>query len=143
MKTNLGHLESAAGIAGTHEIGTVDSAWKNSAKLYTSKIRVVASSGIVFPWHVPTKLEAWNRRGRSRIGGVSSFGFSGTNAHVIVEEYRADLAALKSSSTSSAQSNIAAQPYLFPISAKSVPALHAIAGRLHRYISISSIDSTC
>merc|ERR1712131_200395 len=38
------------------------------------------------PVQVATKLTSWPTNGKSRIAGVSSFGFSGTNAHVVLEE---------------------------------------------------------
>jgi acyl transferase domain-containing protein/SAM-dependent methyltransferase len=134
VKTNLGHLESAAGIAGLIKLVLSIQHGKIPPNLHFE----IPSRRIEWdrlPMAVPTKLEPWNRRGHSRVGGVSSFGFSGTNAHVIVEEYRSDLeSAVDQSPTSSAQSESVAQPYLFPLSAKSVPALHAIANRLHRYL---------
>ncbi len=135
VKTNLGHLESAAGIAGLMKLVLSIQHGKIPANLhFENPSRHIEWDPL--PMSIPTKLEPWNRRGRSRIGGVSSFGFSGTNAHLIVEEYRPDLEATSDRpSISSAQSDSAAQLYLFPISAKSVPALHAIAARLHRHLA--------
>jgi acyl transferase domain-containing protein/protein-L-isoaspartate O-methyltransferase len=135
VKTNLGHLESAAGIAGLMKLVLSIQHGKIPPNLhFQNPSRRIEWDRL--PMHVPTNLEPWTRRGRSRVGGVSSFGFSGTNAHVIVEEYRSDLESTSDrTSTSSAQADSAAQPYLFPISAKSVRALHAIAARLHRHLA--------
>jgi acyl transferase domain-containing protein/ubiquinone/menaquinone biosynthesis C-methylase UbiE len=154
VKTNLGHLESAAGIAGLMKLVLSIQHGKIPANLHFER----PNSRIEWnqlPIKVPTDLQPWNRRGRTRVGGVSSFGFSGTNAHVIVEEYRPDLESTSSnrspisdSASLSAQTGAVTQPYLFPISAKSLPALHAIAGRLRDYfighpsLSVSDIAHT-
>lgn len=135
VKTNLGHLESAAGIAGLMKLVLSIQYGKIPPNLhFENPSRRIEWDRL--PMHIPTKLEPWNRRGRSRVGGVSSFGFSGTNAHVIVEEYISDVEPTSDrSSISSAQSSSADEPYLFPISAKSVPALHAIGARLRRHLA--------
>ena len=86
VKSNMGHLESAAGIAGL--IKTIlclqnkelprslhfDSPNPNIA-WQTLPIRVTAA-------HM-----SWDTRRSTRVAGVSSFSFSGTNAHVLVEEF--------------------------------------------------------
>ncbi|HTZ16785.1 MAG TPA: type I polyketide synthase, partial [Mycobacterium sp.] len=85
VKTNIGHLEAAAGIAGL-------------IKVILSLEHEVLPKHLHFkkpsphiPWdRLPVRVvdEAlpWARDGRPRIAGVSSFGFSGTNSHVIVQE---------------------------------------------------------
>jgi thioester reductase-like protein len=83
VKTNIGHLEPAAGIAGVVkallalEHGTVP------PHLHLEQ----ASSRV--PWatmhlDVPTRPRPWPRRDRPRRAAVSSFGASGTNAHVVL-----------------------------------------------------------
>ena len=88
-KTNIGHLEAAAGIAGV-------------IKVILSLEHETLPKHLHFhnpsphiPWdRLPVKIvqEAtpWERNGRPRIAGVSSFGFAGTNAHVILEEAPAE-----------------------------------------------------
>jgi acyl transferase domain-containing protein/SAM-dependent methyltransferase/NADP-dependent 3-hydroxy acid dehydrogenase YdfG len=124
VKTNLGHLESAAGIAGLIKLVLSIQHGKLPASLHFEK----PNSRIEWdrlPMKVPTQLQTWNRRGEKRVGGVSSFGFSGTNAHVIVEEY-----------LDKAQSrSIEDRPYLFTLSAKTETALKSISVRLHRYLT--------
>ncbi len=134
VKTNLGHLESAAGIVGLMKLVLSIEYGKIPANLHFEQPnRRIEWDRL--PINIPTKLEPWNRRGRSRVGGVSSFGFSGTNAHVVVEEYMPDLESTSDrSAISSVQSSSAAPPYLFPISAKSLPALRAIAARLRHHL---------
>ncbi len=85
LKTNIGHLDAAAGIASL--IKTV-LALKHGlippSLHYTQpnpEIDFAAS-----PFYVNTNLTEWNTNGAPRRAGVSSFGFGGTNAHVILEE---------------------------------------------------------
>jgi len=85
VKTNIGHLEAAAGIAGV--IKTVLALQHGEIPPHLHLQR--PSPGI--PWDqlpisVPTELTTWPDSDASRVAGVSSFGFSGTNAHVLVEE---------------------------------------------------------
>jgi acyl transferase domain-containing protein/acyl carrier protein len=85
VKTNIGHLDAAAGVAGL--IKTVLSLENRQipATLHFNE----ANPGIDFPnspFYVNRKLSEWTTNGGPRRAGVSSFGIGGTNAHVIVEE---------------------------------------------------------
>ncbi|AOY84552.2 non-ribosomal peptide synthetase [Moorena producens JHB] len=85
IKTNIGHLIEAAGIAGL--IKTV-LALKNKQIPPTLHFKQ-ANPNIDFensPFYVNTKLSEWERNGTPRRAGVSSFGMGGTNAHVVLEE---------------------------------------------------------
>lgn len=84
VKTNIGHLESAAGVAGL--IKTILAVSKGTIPPHRNL--KVPSSHIdwkAFPGEVPLKPILW--KSPQRIGGVSSFSFSGTNAHVVVSHY--------------------------------------------------------
>ena len=88
VKTNIGHLESAAGVAGV------------------IKAALVLERGVIpghLHFHDPNPSLDWDRlplrvtssmmdlphrAGRPRLAGVNSFGISGTNAHIVMEEYR-------------------------------------------------------
>ena len=82
VKANIGHLEAAAGVAGV--IKTVLSLQYGeipphpSLKKLNPYIKLNEAS-----FHVPTERTEWPK-GR-RLAGVSSFGFGGTNAHIILE----------------------------------------------------------
>jgi acyl transferase domain-containing protein/acyl carrier protein len=83
VKTNIGHLDAAAGIAGL--IKTV-LALKHqlippSLHFETANPKLDLANS---PFYVNTKLSEW--KGYPRRAGVSSFGMGGTNAHVILEE---------------------------------------------------------
>jgi acyl transferase domain-containing protein len=86
LKSNVGHLSSAAGIAGF--IKTVLSL--ENRRIPPSLHYRQPNPGIDFgssPFFVNTKLCDWDSpKGVPRRAGVSSFGVGGTNAHVIVEE---------------------------------------------------------
>jgi acyl transferase domain-containing protein/NADPH:quinone reductase-like Zn-dependent oxidoreductase/SAM-dependent methyltransferase len=82
VKTNLGHLESAAGIAGLIKVILALKHGEIPASLHFE------TPNPHIPWErlpvrVPTSRMPWKPNGR-RVAGVSSFGFSGTNAHVIL-----------------------------------------------------------
>lgn len=92
VKTNIGHLETAAGIASLIKVLL---SMKNRTlpglvhfKQQNPQIQLENS-----PFYLVTKTEKWNRlvdehdQEIPRRAGISSFGFGGVNAHVIVEEY--------------------------------------------------------
>lgn len=84
VKTNLGHLESAAGIAGL--IKTILCTHK--AEIPPHRNFTAPNSHIdwsEFPGQINLEKVKWISE--KRIGGVSSFSFSGTNAHVVVSGY--------------------------------------------------------
>jgi myxalamid-type polyketide synthase MxaB len=85
VKTNLGHLESAAGMAGILKVVLAMQHESIPPHLHFRKINPnIDWTGV--PIEIPITARAWPRGGRRRIAGISSFGFSGTNAHVILEE---------------------------------------------------------
>ncbi|MCD9880830.1 type I polyketide synthase [Streptomyces guryensis] len=84
VKGNLGHLESAAGIAGLvktvlalhHDVLPPSLHCAQGSSLGDAPLRVV------------TEPEPWPRYGGTATAGVSGFGFGGTNAHAVLEERR-------------------------------------------------------
>ena len=83
VKTNIGHLEAAAGIAGM--IKTVLMLRHGSIPPHLHFRRLNTHISLATPFVIPTQSTAWTHIGPRR-AGVSSFGFGGTNAHVILEE---------------------------------------------------------
>src|SRR5207248_10319286 len=85
VKTNLGHLEAAAGIAGLIKVVLALQHETIPPHLHfkTPNPHIPWSE---LPVAVPTAATAWTRGSSRRIAGVSSFGFSGTNAHIVIEE---------------------------------------------------------
>jgi acyl transferase domain-containing protein/NADPH:quinone reductase-like Zn-dependent oxidoreductase/nucleoside-diphosphate-sugar epimerase/acyl carrier protein len=85
VKTNVGHLESAAGIAGLIKVVlSLQHEWIPAHLHFEALNPHIDWRGV--PVEIPLGGRDWRRGSRRRIAGVSAFGFSGTNAHVIVEE---------------------------------------------------------
>ena len=85
VKSNIGHLEAAAGIAGLIKLILMFEYQKIPPQLHFEKVnpRIELDSD---KFIIPKVEMLWERSERKRIAGISAFGFSGTNAHVIVEE---------------------------------------------------------
>ncbi|WP_141588881.1 non-ribosomal peptide synthetase/type I polyketide synthase [Myxococcus sp. AB056] len=85
LKTNLGHLDAAAGVAGFIKVVLSLQHGELPPSLHFER----ANPEIDFersPFFVNTALKSWPRENGPRRAGVSSFGIGGTNAHVVLEE---------------------------------------------------------
>ncbi|HEY7170340.1 MAG TPA: SDR family NAD(P)-dependent oxidoreductase [Vicinamibacterales bacterium] len=91
-KTNVGHLEAAAGIAGVIKVVLALQHREIPPHLHfrTLNPRIELNG---FPLTIPVDRLPWAAGAPQRIAGVSSFGFSGTNAHIVIEEAPAPAAA--------------------------------------------------
>jgi len=84
VKTNIGHLESASGIASL--IKTVISLQKK--KIYKNlNFNKLNPNIILNDTRIALQNMDWNTDAQRKCAGVSAFGFSGTNAHVILQEF--------------------------------------------------------
>jgi acyl transferase domain-containing protein len=129
LKTNIGHLNVAAGVAGL--IKTV-LALKHR-EIPPSLHFDTPSPHIDFansPFYVNSALKQWHAEGPRR-AGVSSFGIGGTNAHVIIEEAPA---AAKETVTPDKQPEMQAS-HLLLLSAKTAGALDAASARLKQFLA--------
>jgi acyl transferase domain-containing protein/acyl carrier protein/enoyl-[acyl-carrier-protein] reductase (NADH) len=124
VKTNVGHLEGAAGMAGL--LKTVLSI-SNGALPPTlhhehpNPAIPLAELGL----HVQTRLSTWDVPAAQRLAGVSSFGMGGANCHVVLAGWEEERAAPEP-----AASDPAGHPVPWVLSAKSAVALTAQAARL-------------
>lgn len=92
VKTNVGHLESAAGMAGISKVLLAMKHGAIPANLHMNELNPyikLEGTGLTIPaealpWDAP---EDENGRSLPRRAGLSSFGVGGSNAHIIVEEY--------------------------------------------------------
>ena len=120
-KTNIGHLEAAAGIAGLIKTALAFHHREIPPSLNFSEPNPHVTFDAL-PIRVQCKLEAWPENGRPAIAGVSSFGFGGTNAHVVMEEV------LPPTSVSlGGENGQEPEEVVFPLSARSPAALWALA----------------
>jgi amino acid adenylation domain-containing protein/thioester reductase-like protein len=132
VKTNVGHLESAAGIAGLIKVVL---AMRNDAippHLHLKEINPYLSldgSRI----EIGTYLRPWKRRGEPRFAGVSSFGFGGTNAHIVLSD--APLAVEKKNA-----SDIERPRHLLTLSAKTEFALQELSQSLSEKLRITNYE---
>lgn len=123
VKSNIGHTESAAGIAG---IIKASLSVKNGAILPNLHFNnpnpnIDFAGGRIA---VPTVQRPWNEA-HPRLASVNSFGYGGTNGHVILEEFQ-----------SKTVNKLLASPghFLLPLSAKNRKALNARCGQLLDYL---------
>ncbi|MGC4925301.1 amino acid adenylation domain-containing protein [Streptomyces sp. DT117] len=85
VKTNIGHTEAAAGIAGL--IKTVLSLQHLHIPPHINLERLnPAIDQATLPYEIPTRPTPWPEHDGPARAGVNSFGFGGTNAHVVLEE---------------------------------------------------------
>ena len=85
VKTNIGHLEAAAGIASIIKVVLCLNNEIIPPHLHFNRINPhIAESDVRF--EIPTDVIRWPAGDSKRIAGVNSFGISGTNAHILIEE---------------------------------------------------------
>ncbi|MCI0394342.1 MAG: polyketide synthase dehydratase domain-containing protein [Chloroflexi bacterium] len=119
VKSNIGHLESAAGIAGLIKVALCLKYKQIPPNLHFQ----TPHPHIPFdqlPLRVPQTLLPWPDEGGPALAGVSSFGFGGTNAHVVLEEAPAPEPAISGTATHH-------QPHLLLLSARGARALQELA----------------
>jgi acyl transferase domain-containing protein/acyl carrier protein len=130
VKTNLGHLEAAAGIAGLIKVVLA----LHHREIPPSLHFETPNPHIPFdqlPLRVQMTLEPWPKEPCPALAGVSSFGFGGTNAHVVLQQApQSDLERRNAEcGTEHPQSDIrnTNSSYLLPLSARSPEALRSLA----------------
>ncbi len=87
IKTNIGHLEYGAGVVGMIKVILQIRHRKIAKSLHCDTISPLIDLKRT-PYRIAQQAVDWEvPAGQTRIGGVSSFGFGGVNAHVVIEEY--------------------------------------------------------
>ncbi|MEO1375162.1 MAG: amino acid adenylation domain-containing protein, partial [Cyanobacteria bacterium J06635_10] len=141
VKTNIGHLEAAAGIAGLIKVVLSLQNQEIPPNLHFKQLNPYIKIKNT-PIKIPTSLQKWSTD--SRLAGVSSFGFGGTNAHIIVEE--APLQS-KSNKAKVKKSDFNQRPHhILTLSAQSEPALQELRQKYKDFLindSNTSIDDIC
>ncbi|WP_424102387.1 beta-ketoacyl synthase N-terminal-like domain-containing protein [Moorena producens] len=145
VKTNIGHLEVAAGIAGLMKVVLQLQQQKIAPSLHFNQPNPYINWSQL-PLQVSTKLSPWQTNGKTRIAGVSSFGFSGTNAHAILEE--APVKAKSQKSKLKIQDGLERAVHLLTLSAKTETALGELVNsyqnslKTHRELKVADICHT-
>lgn len=126
VKSNIGHSEAAAGIAGLIKVILClqHKTIPPQLHFHTPNPHIRWEE---LPLTVPTGSLPWLEGEKPRIAGVSSFGFSGTNAHVIVGEAPAKVA--------SQEKKLKPKYYLLTLSAKNEPALNALVDKYCTFLA--------
>ncbi|MBP7570507.1 MAG: acyltransferase domain-containing protein, partial [Acidobacteria bacterium] len=131
VKSNCGHLESAAGIAGLIKVVLM---LQHGVIPPTIHLRTLNP---LIPWAelplaVPSQVTPWPQAERPRVAGVSSFGMSGTNAHVLLEQ----------APSSAPPPDAPDRPrHVLLVSAQTETALHAAARALEATLAVSAADA--
>ncbi len=132
VKTNIGHLESAAGIAALIKVVLSLQHEEIPPHLHLEELNPYISLEDT-PFSIPTKLQPWSRGEKSRFAGVSAFSFGGTNAHIILEE------APRSVNTHQLEVNSNKETerplHLLTLSAKTENALLELVGNYQNYLA--------
>ena len=122
VKTNIGHLDVAAGVA-----GLIKTVLALKHKLLPANLHFVAPNPKIdfenSPFYVNHRLSEWQPGTTPRRAGVSSFGIGGTNAHVVLEEAPVAETSLRPRGR-----------HLLLLSAKTEPALEHSTKNLARYL---------
>ncbi|WP_162309046.1 non-ribosomal peptide synthetase [Brevibacillus antibioticus] len=125
IKTNVGHLNHAAGIAGLLKAVL---SLKNKQLAPSLHFRR-PNKGINFinlPVYVNNELDEWKTDGPPRRCGISSFGLSGTNAHIVLEEAPLPKERIRSA---------AHIPHVLALSARSEAALRELVKRYAEFVA--------
>lgn len=127
VKTNIGHLESAAGAAGLIKLVLALQHEELPPHLHFKE------PNPLIPWNeipvtVPTDRTPWRRGDKPRLAGLSSFGVSGTNAHLVVGE-------APQPASPGAEDKVAKSSSLLLLSARSSSALERMSERYGAFLS--------
>lgn len=130
VKTNIGHTEAAAGVAGLIKVVLMLQHGVIAPHLHLDRLNPHIAAGD-HAIAVATQRMNWPVEAGRRVAGVSSFGLSGTNAHLIIS----DAPTVATTVTTAAPPNPARAINVVTVSAKSVAALRGLARRFADQLS--------
>lgn len=126
VKTNIGHLEAAAGIASLIKAVLCLRHRQVPPHLHLTSLNPAIDLAAL-RLRIPAACESIPEHDGVARAAVNSFGFGGTNAHVVLES--APLPAIPAATDLAGTRNADPLPAIFPVSARSTAALAALAGR--------------
>ncbi|MEK8016352.1 MAG: acyltransferase domain-containing protein, partial [Candidatus Parabeggiatoa sp.] len=132
VKTNMGHSESAAGMAGLFKVLLAMKHKILPGNLHFTELNPYLQLQ-ESPFYIVTENRAWiplTDTGGNKIprrAGVSSFGFGGSNAHIVLEEYESKVPSMTDDS-----------PQLMVLSAKNTERLQAYASSMIEFLAQQS-----
>lgn len=133
VKSNFGHIEAGAGLLGLVKVALSLTHEEILPSIHFTKL----NPGIDLsraPVKVPTQITPWPRTDKPRLAGLNSFGYSGTNAHVIIQEAPASNS--RPASPSAAQRGlIEGENRMVLISAKSNAALDDLVDKWIEFLN--------
>jgi acyl transferase domain-containing protein/acyl-CoA synthetase (AMP-forming)/AMP-acid ligase II/acyl carrier protein len=146
VKTNIGHLEAAAGIAGLIKTVLSLEHGKIPPHLHLDRLNSYIKLEDT-PLEIPTQLQSWSAGKYPRLAGVSAFGFGGTNAHLILEE--APVQSLEKNTSIDGQNLLESQDkilgdrplHLLTLSAKTDKALRNLVTNYQNHLESSQAES--
>ncbi|MEU5402402.1 amino acid adenylation domain-containing protein [Streptomyces sp. NPDC005963] len=128
VKTNIGHTESAAGIAGLIKTALCLRHRRIPPHINLDRLNPAIDPASL-PYAIPTAAVDWPEHHGPARAGVNSFGFGGTNAHVVLEEPPPRQEAATPAAPSPRAWNI------LPLTARTADALPQVAEGLHRELA--------
>ncbi|MGB3789465.1 MAG: beta-ketoacyl synthase N-terminal-like domain-containing protein [Phormidesmis sp.] len=139
LKTNIGHTEAAAGIAGLIKAVLAIEQGKIPANLHLDRPNSLIEWDTL-PFHLPNEMTPWPTGASSRTAGVSAFGFSGTNAHLIVQSppcqpFKTQRSTHEDRNLEQLDGACDLRVCLLPLSARSPAALNQLVARYVQYLA--------
>lgn len=135
VKTNIGHLEAASGVAGLIKVALALHHGEVPPHLHFQQPNPHIDWANL-PIAVPTTRTPWPADAtKTRLAGVSSFGMTGTNAHVIVGEPPLGPGSQKDQEAAGQHDCESGSAHLLTLSAKNDDALHALAQVYSAYLA--------
>ncbi len=150
VKTNIGHLEAGAGVAGLIKVALALYHRRIPGNLHFDRPNPEIDWDVL-PLRVPTRCEPWPASDGPALAGVNAFGYGGTNAHVILQEpltregvrgggVEQGVSPFPLRSNGGLLNKPEARAWLIPLSARGPDALRAVARSWDEFLRRGSDD---
>jgi acyl transferase domain-containing protein/NADPH:quinone reductase-like Zn-dependent oxidoreductase/acyl carrier protein/NADP-dependent 3-hydroxy acid dehydrogenase YdfG len=147
LKTNIGHLEAAAGVAGLIKLAMcVQNATIPPHLNFCNPNPHIPFAAL--KTEVVTKIRDWPAHDGLRTAGISAFGFGGTNAHVVVSEASASVAATTADSgptsitDDNARLDVPAEPSILLMSTRDPQATQQLKKQYQDFLAVDGSESS-